>query len=156
MAALLENFGEQVFHRPDYGVRVDKLISGHIELKRPGTSLDPTTYGRSTHNGRQWRRLRNLPNLRHINGLQWRLWRYVELVGSPVHLDAASLATHKRRLTALIYLEKKQRELLHAVVEGDPLSRDKLEADGVCWPKTNRDRVPKYLLEEGDDFFVTQ
>lgn len=51
---------------------------------------------------------------------------------------------------------KKQSELLHAVVEGDLLSRDKLEADGVCWPKTNRDRVPKYLLEEGDDFFVTQ
>ena len=116
VAALLENFGEQILHRtvvlheevredsgnvrPDYGVRVDKLISGHIELKRPGTSLDPTTYGKTTHNGKQWKRLRNLPNLLHTNGLEWRLWRYGELVGSPVHLDAASLATHKGRLTA--------------------------------------------------------
>lgn len=116
VAALLENFGELVLNRtvvlheevredsgnvrPDYGVRVDKLISGHIELKRPGTSLDPTTYGKTTHNGKQWKRLRNLPNLLHTNGLEWRLWRYGELVGSPVHLDAASLATHKGRLTA--------------------------------------------------------
>ena len=116
VATLLENFGEQILHRtvvlheevredsgnvrPDYGVRVDKLISGHIELKRPGTSLDPTTYGKTTHNGRQWKRLRNLPNLLHTNGLEWRLWRYGELVGTPVHLDAASLSTQKGRLTA--------------------------------------------------------
>lgn len=116
VAALLENFGEQILHRtvvlheevredsgnvrPDYGVRVDKLISGHVELKRPGTSLDPTTYGKTTHNGKQWKRLRNLPNLLHTNGLEWRLWRYGELVGSPVHLDAASLTTHKGALTA--------------------------------------------------------
>lgn len=116
VASLLENFGEQILHRtvvlheevredsgnvrPDYAVRVDKLISGHIELKRPGTSLDPTTYGKTTHNGQQWKLLRNLPNLLHTNGLEWRLWRYGELVGSPVHLDAASLVTHKGRLTA--------------------------------------------------------
>src|SRR5699024_4047275 len=59
-------------------------------------------------------------------------------------------------LTHLVYLEKKQSDLLHAVVEGDLLSRDKLEADGVRWPKMKRDRVPKYPLEEGDDFFLKQ
>lgn len=116
VATLLENFGEQILHRsvvlheevredsgnvrPDYGVRVNKLLSGHIELKSPGTSLDPTTYGKTTHNGRQWKRLRNLPNLLHTNGLEWRLWRYGELVGSPIHLNAPTLADHRGKLTA--------------------------------------------------------
>nr|WP_258313588.1 hypothetical protein [Corynebacterium jeikeium] len=36
-------------------------------------------------------------------------------------------------------------------MEGDLLSRGKLDADGVLWPKMNRDRVPKHLLEEGDE-----
>ena len=86
--------------RPDYGVRVNGLMSGHIELKRPGTSLDPATYSKSSHNGRQWQRLMNLPNLLHTNGSEWRLWRYGELISEPVHLHTASLATHSGKLAA--------------------------------------------------------
>lgn len=116
VAALIQRYGQDILQRsvvlheevreeagtvrPDYGVRVDELMSGHIELKKPGTSLDPSTYGKTTHNGRQWRRLRNLPNLLHTNGLEWRLWRYGELVGKPIHLDAASLTKYKGILTA--------------------------------------------------------
>ncbi|MGP7815491.1 MULTISPECIES: type I restriction enzyme HsdR N-terminal domain-containing protein [Glutamicibacter] len=33
--------------RPDYGARVNGLMTGHIELKKPGTSLDPTTYAKT-------------------------------------------------------------------------------------------------------------
>lgn len=76
--------------RPDFGVRVDGLMSGHIELKKPGTSLDPSTYGKTSHNGKQWKRLRNLPNLLHTNGLEWRLWRYGELA-EVVYIPASSL-----------------------------------------------------------------
>ena len=85
--------------RPDFGVRIDGLMSGHVELKKPGTSLDPDTYGKTTHNGRQWKRLRNLPNLLHTNGLEWRLWRYGELVAM-AHLPVSSLTKFKGAIAA--------------------------------------------------------
>ncbi|MFD1375190.1 type ISP restriction/modification enzyme [Micrococcus antarcticus] len=85
--------------RPDYGARVNGLMTGHIELKKPGTSLDPSTYAKTTHNARQWQRLRNLPNLLHTNGTDWRLWRYGELIADST-LHTPSLATHKGKLTA--------------------------------------------------------
>lgn len=86
--------------RPDFGVRVDQALVGHIELKAPGTSLDPSSYAPSTHNYKQWQRLRELPNLLHTNGTEFRLWRYGELVDEPVHLHTADLAKHHGVLTA--------------------------------------------------------
>lgn len=77
--------------RPDFGVRVNQVLVGHIELKAPGTSLDPSTYGVTTHNYKQWQRLRELPNLLHTNGTEFRLWRYGELIDEPVHVHAADL-----------------------------------------------------------------
>ena len=82
--------------RPDFGVRVRHLITGHVELKAPGTSLDPDTYGKSTHNGVQWQRLKNIPNLLHTNGTEWRLWRYGEMVTeSPARFHTADITTHR-------------------------------------------------------------
>lgn len=52
--------------RPDYAVRVDADITGYIEVKRPGKSIDPDTF--SGHGKRQWQRLRDLPNLLYTNG----------------------------------------------------------------------------------------
>lgn len=86
--------------RPDFGVRVDQALVGHIELKAPGTSLDPSSYAPSTHNYKQWQRLRELPNLLHTNGTEFRLWRYGELVDEPVHMHTADLAKHHGMLTA--------------------------------------------------------
>lgn len=86
--------------RPDFGVRVNRVLTGHIELKAPGVSLDPSTYGPSTHNYRQWQRLRELPNLLHTNGIEFRLWRYGELVDEPVSVHTADLARHTGALTA--------------------------------------------------------
>src|SRR5699024_8882300 len=80
--------------RPECGGRVDGLMPAHVELKTPGTSLDPDTYGKTTHTGKQWKRLRNLPNLLHTNGLEWRLWRYGELVAM-AHLPVSSLTKFK-------------------------------------------------------------
>lgn len=86
--------------RPDFGVRVDGLLVGHIELKAPGTSLDPTTYTKSSHNFTQWQRLKELPNLLHTNGTEFKLWRYGELVDEPVNVHAKDLVTFKGALTA--------------------------------------------------------
>lgn len=86
--------------QPDFGVRVDGVLVGHIELKAPGTSLDPSTYGSTTHNYRQWQRLKELPNLLHTNGTEFRLWRYGELVDEPVTVHAMDLERHRGTLTA--------------------------------------------------------
>lgn len=84
-----DDAGEAV--RPDFGVRVDGVLTGHIELKAPGVSLDPAMYKPRSHNGRQWLRLKELPNLLHTNGVEWRLWRYGELVAEPRSLHVPDL-----------------------------------------------------------------
>ncbi|WP_141388368.1 type ISP restriction/modification enzyme [Microbacterium maritypicum] len=86
--------------RPDFGVRVDGLLVGHIELKAPGISLDPSTYSPKSHNGKQWQRLSKLPNLLHTNGIEWRLWHYGELVQGPVFVGASDLLKLHGPLTA--------------------------------------------------------
>ena len=81
------------------------LLVGHIELKAPGVSLDPTTYAPNSHNGKQWKKLELLPNLLHTNGIEWRLWRFGELVDEPVHMHTPDLTKTKGTLTALSRLE---------------------------------------------------
>jgi len=91
--------------RPDIGVVVNGALAGHVELKAPGVSLDPSSYGKTTHNYRQWQKLRELPNLLHTNGVEWRLWHYGELVGTPTHVHARDLSTFAGDLTAPPSLE---------------------------------------------------
>ena len=66
--------------RPDFGIKVDGLLVGHVELKAPSKSIDPATFGRNGHEYKQWQKLKNLPNLLYTNGREWRLYRYGELV----------------------------------------------------------------------------
>ncbi|WP_182708566.1 type ISP restriction/modification enzyme [Thermomonospora cellulosilytica] len=68
--------------RPDYAIRVDGVVTGYIEVKKPGAPLDPAAF--KGHNLRQWRRLRDLPNLLYTTGTHWRLYRDGELVGEAV------------------------------------------------------------------------
>jgi hypothetical protein len=91
--------------RPDLGVLVGGILTGHVELKAPDTSLDPQTYGKSTHNYRQWQRLKELPNLLHTNGHEWRLWRYGEPQMSPLHVHALDMRRVSGRLAAPAGLE---------------------------------------------------
>lgn len=85
--------------RADFAISVQGVLTGHVELKAPGISLDPGTYGKTTHNFLQWQRLRELPNLLHTNGLQWRVWRHGELKHD-VYLGGASIVTAGKALTA--------------------------------------------------------
>ncbi|WP_222949595.1 type ISP restriction/modification enzyme [Micromonospora chalcea] len=71
--------------RPDYAISVDGAITGYIEVKKPGASIDPRTF--TGHNKRQWERQKDLPNLIYTNGLEWRLWRDGEMVLGPVQLS---------------------------------------------------------------------
>ncbi|MFF2539136.1 type ISP restriction/modification enzyme [Streptomyces cyaneofuscatus] len=69
--------------RPDYAVRAGGDLTGYIELKRPGLSVDPETF--SGRNQEQWEKLRNLPNLLYSNGTEWRLFRDGRQLGETVH-----------------------------------------------------------------------
>ncbi|GGT80948.1 type ISP restriction/modification enzyme [Actinomadura citrea] len=64
--------------RLDYAVRVNGAVTGYLEVKRPGTSLDPE--GFRGHNHRQWNRLKKLPLLIYTNGNEWRLYKSGRLV----------------------------------------------------------------------------
>ncbi len=84
--------------RPDYAIGVDGAITGYVEVKRPGTPLDPSTF--SGHNKTQWERQRDLPNLIYTNGTEWWLWRDGESVIGPVHLSGGPLSDAGARLDA--------------------------------------------------------
>lgn len=103
--------------RPDFGVRVNGVVVGHIEMKAPGTSLNPASYGPSTHNYKQWQRLKELPNLLHTNGTEFRLWRFGELVDAPVNVHTTDLEHHKGTLTAPGRLEL----LVNAFLQWSPV-----------------------------------
>ena len=66
--------------RPDFGVKVNGLLVGHVELKAPSKSIDPATFAKKGHEYKQWQKLKNLPNLLYTNGHEWRLYRYGELI----------------------------------------------------------------------------
>ncbi|WP_169951176.1 type ISP restriction/modification enzyme [Microbispora sp. H11081] len=95
--ALLSAAGQQlsltaVFHdevrdtqrqvRPDYGVSINGAITGYVEVKAPGKSIDPASL--RDHDKLQWERQRDLPNLLYTNGTEWRLYRDGEAVDTPV------------------------------------------------------------------------
>ncbi len=73
--------------RPDYAMRVNGAIAGYVEVKKPRTNIDPSSF--TGHNRRQWQRLADLPNLLYTNGRSWALYRHGELAREPVHLDGS-------------------------------------------------------------------
>lgn len=84
--------------RPDYAIGVNGVITGYVEVKRPGTPLDPSTF--TAHNKTQWDRQRDLPNLVYTNGTEWWLWRDALRVVGPVHLAGGPLDQAGSGLTA--------------------------------------------------------
>jgi hypothetical protein len=96
--------------RPDYGVSINGLISGYVEVKAPGHPLDPARF--SGHDKLQWERQRDLPNLIYTNGTHWRLYQDDALVSGPIALAGGDLATAGRRLTPPAELEVPLRSFL--------------------------------------------
>ncbi|GAA0628734.1 hypothetical protein GCM10009535_00040 [Streptomyces thermocarboxydovorans] len=108
--------------RPDYAVRIDENVTGYIEVKRPGKSIDPETF--TGHDKRQWERLRDLPNLLYTNGTHWRLFQYGTPVGEEVVLSGVL---------------KSAGEKLRA---GDVAAFDALAQAVLCWKPPKIRRVP--------------
>ncbi|MDR3323188.1 MAG: N-6 DNA methylase, partial [Zoogloeaceae bacterium] len=72
---LLTNIG-----RPDYGVALNTLLCGHVELKAPGKGAD--TAKLKGHDRAQWERFKNLPNILYSDGQAFALYRLGKLVRS--------------------------------------------------------------------------
>jgi hypothetical protein len=113
--------------RPDYAVSVNGEINGYVELKRPGLSVDPATFGRG--NREQWNKLRDLPNLLYANGTEWRLFRGGEQVGDTVFL-AGSLQSAGEKLAV-----------------PDPLAFDALLQQFLSWEPTPITHVARLVQE---------
>ncbi|WP_029105430.1 type ISP restriction/modification enzyme [Mycobacterium sp. 360MFTsu5.1] len=73
--------------RPDYGVSINQVMMGYIEVKAPGRSINPQDM--TGHDLEQWTRQRDLPNLIYTNGTSWRLYRDGELIGQATLTDSA-------------------------------------------------------------------
>lgn len=73
--------------RPDYAVKVDGVVNGYIEVKKPGLSVDPASF--AGRNKAQWERLRDLPNLLYTNGTEWRLFRDGVQLGETVRFSGS-------------------------------------------------------------------
>ena len=58
--------------RPDLGVTVNGLLTGHVELKRPGLGARPERF--TGANRAQWLRFKALPNLIYTDGSEWSLY----------------------------------------------------------------------------------
>ena len=102
-----EVHADEVVGRPDIGVITDGLLTGHVELKSPGTGADPEQF--TGHNKDQWQRFKALPNLIYTDGSDWSLYRSGKLAtrirvapdvgkGGAKAIDPSSLAEHHKML----------------------------------------------------------
>jgi hypothetical protein len=83
-------YGEERFKdlgvRPDYVVDVARAQVGCVELKAPTKGVDPTKWSAKSHDGRQWAKLRLLPNVLYTDGQRWALYQNGELIGRVAEL----------------------------------------------------------------------
>jgi hypothetical protein len=92
--------------RPDLGVSIAGLLTGHVELKAPGKGADPARFT-DDHDRTQWSRLRELPNLVLTDGVEWALYRngvrqlaaaLPALSATPAPIDPATVGAIDRLL----------------------------------------------------------
>ena len=76
---------KEIFGRPDMGVTVGGLLTGHIELKAPGKGADPKKF--KGQDKAQWEKFRDLPNLLYTDGNEWALFRNGERMGKLLRLS---------------------------------------------------------------------
>ena len=100
--------------RPDLGVTVNQLLTGHVELKRPGLGARPEHF--KGHNRTQWQKFKALPNLIYTDGGEWSLYRFGERQlrvriapdvsqGGAKVLDLGALDDFRELLSAFLYWE---------------------------------------------------
>ena len=66
--------------RPDIGVTVERLLTGHVELKAPGKGARAESF-KEPHDREQFKKLSDHPNLIYTDGNEWALYRVGMRVG---------------------------------------------------------------------------
>ena len=105
---------DDVHGRPDIGVTTNGLLTGHVELKSPGTGA--RTEGFTGRNREQWQRFKALPNLIYTDGSEWSLYRSGDLkmrvriaadvsTGGARSVDRTALETHHSLMRDFLYWE---------------------------------------------------
>ncbi len=89
--------------RPDLGVMVDSLLTGHVELKAPGKGANPARF--QGHDREQWKKLQNLPNLLYTDGNDWALYRSGKRQGALVRLNGDVTTDGKKAITPSVARE---------------------------------------------------
>ena len=84
--------------RPDIGVAVGGLLTGHIELKAPEKSIRPSSFKGADK--KQWEKFKALPNLVYTNGSQWALYRSGVQEGKTVSFSENACDAGEKSFTA--------------------------------------------------------
>lgn len=71
--------------RPDMGIIMSSVLTGHIELKAPGKGA--ATSKLKGADKEQWERFKDLPNIVYTDGNEWALYRSGEQIGKTVRLS---------------------------------------------------------------------
>jgi hypothetical protein len=104
--------------RPDYAVKVNGVVSGYVEVKRPGRGADPTLWKRGSHDAEQWEKLKALPNVLYTDGQSWGLYRTGEPAVEVVHL----IGDIRRAGAALTTADDQLARLLSTFVHWKPVA----------------------------------
>ena len=142
-----EVHADDIDGRPDIGITTNGLLTGHVELKRPGLGARAEQFAGA--NQRQWERFKALPNLIYTDGSEWSLYRSGELRHRVRIADDVSNGGAKS-----VYLESLEpaRELLHNFLYWEPIvPRTSEGLAGFLAPlaRVLRDEVLRALGREG-------
>jgi len=98
VTTLTEVQEKEVSGRPDMGVSVGGLLTGHIELKATGKGADPKKLKGPDKS--QWERFQDLPNLLYTDGNEWCLFRSGEKIGKLLRFSGDVTADGAEAITA--------------------------------------------------------
>jgi hypothetical protein len=83
--------------RPDFGIAINQLLIGHIELKAPDKDINPSRF--KGNDKEQWEKFKNLPNLIYTNGHHWSLYRTGEKIGKTIKFSGDITADGEEAVT---------------------------------------------------------
>jgi len=84
--------------RPDLGIAVKGLLTGHIELKAPGKGANPERFKRDDK--KQWDKFKDLPNLIYTDGTEWALYRTGKRQGERIRFSGDISTDGKSAITS--------------------------------------------------------
>lgn len=98
VAVLTEVQEKEIGGRPDMGISVAGLLTGHVELKAPGKGANPEKLKGSDKD--QWEKFKDLPNLLYTDGNEWCLFRNGVKLGKLFRLSGDVTSDSEKAVSA--------------------------------------------------------